>query len=99
MSTINHYGGNKLIRLPAVIDMTGISRAHIFRLIKAAKFPRSVATGPNSRAWVLSEIQSWVADRIAARDDGSDAELRGVQQTSAAQAARKRKLELQREAA
>lgn len=45
------------------------SRPHIYRLIKAGSIPRPVHLGPNRIAFVESEIDAWLAERIAERDD------------------------------
>lgn len=44
------------------------SRAHLHRLIQAGKFPAPIKLGENRNAWVESEVDSWIASRIAARD-------------------------------
>lgn len=41
---------------------------HIARLEAAGQFPRRVQLGPNRVAWVLSEVEAWVNERIASRD-------------------------------
>jgi len=61
---------DRLIRMRDVIELTGISRTYIYALSATGKFPRSVplVPGGTSRAWVLSEVEEWVNQRIAARD-------------------------------
>ncbi|CDH34223.1 MULTISPECIES: helix-turn-helix transcriptional regulator [Xenorhabdus] len=54
-----------LIRLPEVQRRTGYSKAWIYRLIKEDKFPKQVKIGPRSVAFVESEIDGWVDQRIA----------------------------------
>ncbi|MDC9591196.1 AlpA family transcriptional regulator [Xenorhabdus sp. XENO-10] len=54
-----------LIRLPEVQRRTGYSKAWIYRLIKEEKFPKQVKIGPRSVAFVESEIDGWVDQRIA----------------------------------
>jgi len=66
------------LRLPAVRELTGKSTAAIYRDMQAGTFPRAVVLGPNTRAWRLSEIEAWQAERVVARDTGADAELRAV---------------------
>jgi prophage regulatory protein len=44
------------------------SRPHLDRLMKGGKFPKSIALGENRRAWLESEIDAFIASRIAARD-------------------------------
>lgn len=64
-----------LIRIPAVVSITGISRATVYKLMSQPEsgFPQPVKlTDSNARgapvAWVLSEVLNWTRARIAARD-------------------------------
>ena len=68
----------RFIRLPAVRELTGVSTAQLYRLMQDGSFPRAIVLGPNARAWRLSEIVAWQAERVAARDTGADAHLRAV---------------------
>lgn len=58
----------RLLRLPEVMERTGFSRASIYRLGKLGKFPAQVRIGPNTAAWVESEVEQFIADRIGERD-------------------------------
>ena len=40
---------------------------HIARLESAGQFPKRVQLGPNRVAWLLSEVNDWVSERIALR--------------------------------
>ncbi|ERT11895.1 AlpA family transcriptional regulator [Photorhabdus temperata] len=53
------------IRLPEVQRRTGYSKAWIYRLIADDKFPKQVKIGTRSVAFVESEIDSWIDQRIA----------------------------------
>jgi prophage regulatory protein len=44
------------------------TRQHRHRLIKSGKFPAPVKLGENTNAWVESEIDMWLQQRIAERD-------------------------------
>jgi prophage regulatory protein len=44
------------------------SRMHVDRLERLGKFPKRVKIGANSVAWIESEIDAWVDEKIAARD-------------------------------
>ncbi|EPS5534821.1 helix-turn-helix transcriptional regulator [Enterobacter hormaechei] len=57
-----------LIRLPEVQRRTGYSKAWIYRLLKERKFPQSVKIGSRSIAFVESEIDEWITQRIEERD-------------------------------
>jgi prophage regulatory protein len=57
----------RLIRIGEVKRLTGVSTATLYRKISAKEFPRPVRSGVVARAWPLSEVQDWIAERIAAR--------------------------------
>ena len=58
----------KLLKLKDVIAVTGLSRSHIYGLIKKGEFPRQASLTIRSVAWVESEIEEWIDSRIALRD-------------------------------
>ncbi len=41
---------------------------HILRLEKKGRFPRRVRLGENRVAWLLTEIEAWITERMAPRD-------------------------------
>lgn len=45
------------------------SRQHLHRLILAKQFPAPIKLGLNTNAWPEPEIDKYLADRIAARDE------------------------------
>lgn len=53
---------NKALRLPAVIDKTGLSRSSIYRLIAEGKFPSPVKLSARASAWFEEDINQWLAD-------------------------------------
>ncbi|MEX2741105.1 helix-turn-helix transcriptional regulator [Rhizobium mongolense] len=56
----------KHLRLPSVIEVTGLSRSTIYGMMSAGKFPRPVALGKRLVAWPESVIAKWLAERAAA---------------------------------
>ena len=58
----------RLLRLREVLIYTGLSRAGLYRLIDAGKFPCPVKLTRKSVAWPESEVQDWIGQRIEARD-------------------------------
>ncbi len=64
-----------LTLLPAaeVTKRTSISRTHIWRLVTAGEFPAPVKIVGRRSGWVESEVDDWIAERIAARDTGRGA--------------------------
>ncbi|HCG7088210.1 TPA: AlpA family transcriptional regulator [Vibrio parahaemolyticus] len=55
----------KLIRQKEVTEMTGVSRASVYKLMAVGRFPKSVSLGERAVAWVESEVQEWILERIA----------------------------------
>lgn len=62
-----------LIRLPEVQRRTGYGKAWIYKLINAGKFPQSVKIGTRSIAFIESEVDEWVASKIAESRSGGEA--------------------------
>ena len=58
----------RLIKLPEVKSRTGNSKSHIYDLSKKGLFPKPVKLSAHSSAWVESEVDQWIDDRIAERD-------------------------------
>ena len=58
----------KLLRLPEVISRTGYKRSNIYQLMYLGDFPKSVQLGPRAVAWLSSEIDQWIDDRVKERD-------------------------------
>lgn len=58
----------KLIRLKDIIDSTGLARSTIYKYIDKGIFPKAVRLGGRAVAWVESEVQKWILERIAQRD-------------------------------
>ena len=52
------------LRLTKVKQRTGFGRSQIYLLIKQGKFPKQIHIGPNSVAWLDSEVSEWMKERI-----------------------------------
>jgi len=75
-TTFNNPDTDKvLLRINDLKIALGLSRSSIYRLINAGQLPQPVPLipGGTSVAWVASEIQEWVEQRIAERDAGVQA--------------------------
>ena len=57
----------KFLRLPEVRTRTGLSRSTIYALIGRDEFPRHVPLGMRCVGWLESEIDAWIATRVAHR--------------------------------
>jgi prophage regulatory protein len=43
------------------------SKVHLWRLERAQKFPKRVALSQSRHGWLETEIDAWIATRVAAR--------------------------------
>lgn len=57
----------KILRLRAVQDWTGLSRSTIYAMLKNGNFPQSVKLGERSVGWYEADIQGWIASRQASK--------------------------------
>jgi prophage regulatory protein len=58
----------RLLRLPQVMDVVGLSRSTIYALQEEGHFPKSVKLATRAVGWVETEIQAWLAERIRRRE-------------------------------
>ena len=65
---MEHIQKKKLLRLPEVISRTGYKRSNIYQLMNLGDFPKSVQLEPRAVAWLSSEINQWIDDRVKERD-------------------------------
>ncbi|WP_237932811.1 helix-turn-helix transcriptional regulator [Buttiauxella sp. S19-1] len=63
----------RFLRLPEVIHQCGLSRSTLYDLIARNAFPAQVSLGGKNVAWLQSEVSVWMAERIAERNQGSNA--------------------------
>lgn len=61
----------EVVREAERFRMTGLSRVQWWRLERDGKVPRRIHLGENSVGWLRSEIENWITDRIAARDQAA----------------------------
>ena len=61
----------RFLRLPEVIQISGYRRTSIYEMIKAGNFPAPVHLGPRAVAWLESEVEAWMQERIDARDQAA----------------------------
>lgn len=58
----------KLLRMKEVTERTGKTRSSIYRDFKRDLFPKPVKLSDTTVAWVETEIDDWIASRIADRE-------------------------------
>jgi prophage regulatory protein len=59
--------GARVLRLPAVAALVGVSQPTIYRWAKKGVFPPSMGLGPQSVGWLEDEVQAWIEARAAER--------------------------------
>jgi len=60
----------RLLRLKDVLVAIGVRKSQLYKLIKEGSFPPPVKIGRAS-TWPESEVEVWIAKRVAERDDDS----------------------------
>lgn len=64
----------RFIRLPELINRTGLSRSHLYYLISVDQFPRQInLCGGRAIAWIESEVDEWMKVRVQTSRRDSDA--------------------------
>ena len=53
----------RMLRFPDVLERTGLSKATIYRLLKANKFPAPMRLSPRSVGWPVQLIEDWLETR------------------------------------
>ena len=62
-----------IYRLPAVCEVTGLSKATIYRLLARGEFPARVKLSPRCVGWRVAEVDAWLAARAAVSEEAAPA--------------------------
>ena len=55
-----------ILRLPAVIDRTGLSRSTVYLMMSKNEFPSRISLGDRAVGWLEDDINNWLEQRIEA---------------------------------
>ncbi len=55
---------SRIIRLPAVLDLTGLSRSTIYLRMANEEFPSSISLDGRAVGWVETEVSAWIDRQI-----------------------------------
>ena len=55
---------DRILRLAAVLDRTGLSRSTMYRKMQQGSFPRNLRLGARCAGWHESAINDWVRNPI-----------------------------------
>jgi prophage regulatory protein len=53
----------RALRISAVVEKAGISRALVYRLQAAGRFPRAIKLSAKRVGWLEEEVDAWIAER------------------------------------
>lgn len=62
-------GEQRVLRFPEVRQRTGLSKTTIWRGVRDGWFPKLLELSPGCVGWLEHEINDWIANRVAARDE------------------------------
>jgi prophage regulatory protein len=52
-----------VLRLPVVLNRTGLSRSTIYAFVSQGRFPKPIPLGARSVGWLNSDIDAWIDQR------------------------------------
>ena len=58
----------RLIKLKEVIEKTSLGRSTIYEFMTKGTFPKQVSLGAKSVAWLESEVDDWIMERVGERE-------------------------------
>jgi len=58
----------RLIRRPEVLERVGLSSSTLYEMTAAGEFPAPIPIGRQAVAWLDSEVDAWIKERIDLRD-------------------------------
>lgn len=58
----------RLIRRPEVLERVGLSSSTLYEMTAAGEFPAPIPIGRQAVAWLDSEVDAWIKERIELRD-------------------------------
>ena len=59
----------RFLRLKEIMALTGLGRSSIYKFMTEDVFSKAVSLGGRAVAWVESEIEDWMNERLSLRDE------------------------------
>ena len=61
-----------ILSLPTLKAITGLSRSTIYLRMSEGSFPRQVNLGSRAVGWLASEIDHWIEEKLASRNQAME---------------------------
>ncbi len=55
---------NRILRLGAVLDRTGLGRSTLYLMVKKGRFPPQVTLGLRAVGWLEADVEAWIRQRV-----------------------------------
>lgn len=68
MADFGEVRTGKFLRIKEVQGFSGLSRSQIYALVAKGEFPKQVKVSEKASAWLLSELETWMSERVACRE-------------------------------
>lgn len=59
---------DRVLRLPEVVSLTGLSKSGVYQAIQDNHFPKPLKLGKRASGWLQSEVSGWISSIAAARE-------------------------------
>ena len=59
-----HSKQRRALRVDSVVERTGLSKTHLYRLIERGQFPRSIKLSERVSVWDAELVDRWLADKL-----------------------------------
>lgn len=56
---------NRLLKRAEVSKITTLGKTSLYELMKAGEFPKPINIGGRRVAWLQSDVENWITDRLA----------------------------------
>jgi predicted DNA-binding transcriptional regulator AlpA len=66
---------DSILRLPSVMEATGLSRTTIWRLESRGQFPARRRLGPQAIGWLLKDVEEWITTRVKAESASPNTDI------------------------
>ena len=54
------YKGSNLIRIPKVMDKTGVAKSTLWLWVSKGTFPKPIKLSPKITVWIEDEVNEWM---------------------------------------